>query len=266
MRGWRTRRRPARRIVKLPNPPCRDVLPSVPVPLADPCEGGSTPSVMRTLHPLRVPPYRLVVLALLLGLLWTGCDEATLGPTLRGSIDGRVLTFDGRAPIAGVSITTSPATGAIVTENDGTFRLRDVPSGPYNITARKSGFQSNTLSVAVRDDETTPATLFLERDDEASRSDSLTAEIINWNNRSVSSDSSFVDVEYRVRNVGTVPVASYEVYIRIATDGEVFFQEESGDALDAGQADIGTFSKFLRGRTAQAITVEDLYFEPADNN
>ena len=215
-------------------------------------------------RPRRIPrlaSLRLVVPALLFGLLLAGCDETTLTPGLRGTIDGQVLTFEDRAPVAGASITTSPATGAIVTNNDGTFQLRNIPSGSYNISVRKSGFQPSTLSVAVRDDEMTPATILLERDPEATRTDSLTAEIVNWRNRTVSADTTFVDVEYRVQNVGTTPIAAYEVYVRITTDGEPFFQEVQGDSLQPQQADVTTIATFLRDRTAQDVTIDDLWFE-----
>lgn len=218
---------------------------------------------MLLLHSLRVPPLRLVVTALLFGLLWTGCDEATLGPILRGSIEGQVRAFDDDTPIAGASVTTSPATGAFVTDDNGAFTLRNVDSGPYNLSVRKNGFRSNTLAVAVRDDETTPATIFLERDEDADQTDAVTAEIVNWVNRVESSDSTFVDVEYRVRNVGTTDVDAYEVYVRIETTGTSFFQEVRGEALPASQADVATFSKFIRSETAQSVTVDDIWFDSA---
>jgi len=228
-----------------PRPPCRDG----PLPL---------PNMTASL-PLRFAAW--VLAAGLLAALLTGCDEAVLGPTLRGSVDGRVLTFDGQQPVAGASITTSPATGAFVTDETGAFALSNVESGPYNVTVRKSGFRANTLSVAVRDDETTPATIFLERDAEATRTDSLAVEIVNWANRAEGSDSTFVDVEYRVRNAGTTDVRAYEVYVRLETGGDSFFQEVRGEALAASQVDVGTFSKFIRAETATAVAVDDVWFD-----
>jgi TolB protein len=209
------------------------------------------------------PAFPRLFLGVFLGVapLLVGCDDAVLGPTLRGTVDGRVLTFDGQQPVAGASITTSPATGAYVTDATGAFALSNIESGAYNITVRKSGFRANTLSVAVRDDATTPATILLERDAEATRTDSLAAEIVNWANRVEGPDSTFVDVEYRVRNAGTDDVAGYEVYVRIETDGDPFFQEIRGEALPAAQADIATVSKFIRGATATAVRVDDLWFD-----
>jgi hypothetical protein len=202
-------------------------------------------------------------------VLLVGCDDEVLGPTRTGRIAGEVRTYDTGAPVAGASITTSPATGAFVTDAEGRFTIADVESGPYNVSARKSGFQTNTLAVAVRDNETTPATLFLERDEDATQRDSLAAEITNWANRVVNADgtgpdSVFVDVEYRVRNAGTTDVSAYEVYVRIETTGDPFFQEVRGEALPATQADIATFSKFLRTERAERVVIEEVWFETTD--
>ncbi|WP_162899761.1 carboxypeptidase-like regulatory domain-containing protein [Salinibacter ruber] len=194
-------------------------------------------------------------------LLTAGCDEEVLGPTLRGSIEGQVRTFGSNAPIAGASVTTSPATGAFVTDGDGAFALRKVNSGAYNISVRRDGFQTNTLPVAVRDGEITPATIFLEKDEDADRTEEVNAEIVNWTNRAEGNDSTFVDVEYRVRNVGTADISAYEVYVRIETAGTSFFQEARGEMLPVSQADVGTFSKFIRGETAQSVAVDDVWFD-----
>lgn len=226
---------------------------------------------MREVHHRQHPSssFPLVAFALLYGLFLAGCDEAVLGPTLRGSIDGRVLTFEDTAPVAGAGVTTSPATGAFVTDDNGRFTISDVESGPYNISVRKSGFKSNTLSVAVRDDETTPATFFLDRDEDAAQTDSLAAEIVNWANRRVNKDgtgpdSTFVDVEYLVRNAGTTDVSAYEVYVRIETTGDPFFQEVRGETLPAAQTDVDTFSKFVRSETVQSVTIDDVWFDAED--
>lgn len=213
------------------------------------------------MRPLPFPSFPLLVL--FVALLLAGCDDEVLGPTLRGHIDGRVLAFDTRTPVAGASVTTSPATGAFVTDADGAFTLSNVDSGTYNLSVRKAGFRANTLSVAVRDDETTPATIFLERDAAATRVDSLAAEIVNWANRVVGPDTTFVDIEYRVENRGTTDLAGYEVYVRLTTPDGPFFQEIQGDALPSTQIDVGTVSKFIRNQTASAVRIDALWFERA---
>lgn len=116
---------------------------------------------MPRLPQLPSSPFSLVAFAFLFGLFLTGCDEAVLGPTLRGTIEGRVLMFD--------------------------------------------------------------------------------------------------DIEYRVCNTGRTDVNAYEVYVRIETTGSAFFQEIRGDALPAAQADVASFSTFIRSETAQAVTIEDVW-------
>ncbi|WP_022834510.1 carboxypeptidase regulatory-like domain-containing protein [Salisaeta longa] len=197
----------------------------------------------------------------------TACETATLGPTLLGSIDGRVLTAKDNRPVPNANITTTPATGAYVTAEDGTFRINDIEAGTYNITVRRTGYTANTVAVAVRDDEVTPATIFLEADDanDPSSADSLlSAEIVNWANRRINSDTTFVDIEYRVQNVGSDDIARYELYIRINTTTDSFYGEISGDSLRVAQSDIGTFVKFIRSNQAQEVNIEDVYVETTE--
>jgi hypothetical protein len=212
----------------------------------------------------RIMLWRLAVLAGL-ALFLLACEESTVGPTLEGSIDGRVLTFSDRQPVEGANVTTSPATGAFVTDADGRFALPDIEAGTYTITVRRSGFVSSTVSIAVREDESTPVTVFLEEDDDAeSQTPTLSASVVNWANRAVSDDSTFVDVEVRVRNDGASDIAVYEVYVQIDTDGEPFFYEVRGDSLRVGQADIETFSKFIRSNQAREVAVDTTYAEAVD--
>jgi hypothetical protein len=220
---------------------------------------------MYTLFSLRhsSSSFPLVACALLLGLFLTGCEDASLGPTLRGSIEGRVLDFRDRSPIEGAGITTSPATGSFLSGQNGSFSLTDLEAGTYSLTARRNGFTANTVAVSVRDGETTPVTILLEADDEATTDrPTLDASIVNWANRSLSPDSTFIDVEYRVRNDGEADISRYEVYVQIDTDADRFFQEVRGDSLRIGQADIGTFSKFIRGNTARSVAIDTVYAEP----
>ena len=73
----------------------------------------------------------------------------------------------------------------------------------------------------------------------------------------VGDDSVFVDVEDR-------DVSAYEVYVRIETSGDPFFQEVRGEGLPATQADIATFSKFIRTEQAERVVIEEVWFETTD--
>jgi len=208
--------------------------------------------------PLRTAP--AVFLALFLTA--TGCKESVLEPERFGSIQGRVLDFETGDPIAGASITTSPPTGAIVTNNNGEFSIEEVLAGNYTITGNKSGYDPNTVTVAVLSERTTQATLFLSEEDTTDTADdaSMSVEVLNFTNQ-VGTDSTDVRVQYRVRNTGEVTIPSYEVYFTILTTGDTYFEEQQGTNLGVGQQDIGEFTEFIGQDSATAVVIDTFFFE-----
>jgi hypothetical protein len=198
-------------------------------------------------------------------LLAAGCKESTLEPERFGSIEGRVLDFETGDPLAGASITTSPPSGAIVTRNDGTFRIEEVLVGNYTITGNKTGYDPNTVTIAVLADRITEATLFLSEEDTTDTDDeaSMTVDILNFTNQ-VGPDSTDVRVQYRVENTGEVTIPSYEVYFRIETTGTDYFEEQTGTDLGVGQLDIGEFTEFIGQDSATAVVVDTFFFEGQD--
>lgn len=206
------------------------------------------------------------LLVLLCGLLaFTGCKEATLGPELAGDLEGIVYDFETKAILPGAGITTSPPTSALVTDENGRFVLDDVPPGNYTITATRNGYVTSTTSVSVRENRMTQANVFLKKEEpKASTKTDLAVEILNWAART-RNDSAFVDVEYRVRNTGDAAIPAYEVYFRIGTPGENFFQEEKGANLNTTQADIGRFTRYTRKQQAQEVVVDNFWFQGKDS-
>src|SRR6056297_634218 len=96
-----------------------------------------------------------------------GCSKETITPETFGNIDGQVLNSETEDGVGSVNITTSPATNSILTNQDGSFSFNEVTTGNYNITASKSGFESATVSVNVREGKTATAQIFLKPDDES---------------------------------------------------------------------------------------------------
>ncbi len=94
----------------------------------------------------------------------SSCKEDTIQPELYGSISGVVMDQDAASAIEGASITTSPPTSAILTGKDGKFSIQDIPVGNYTITAQKNGYKKSSVSVSVRENAVTQATIFLEVD------------------------------------------------------------------------------------------------------
>ena len=103
---------------------------------------------------------KYILLLLILATL-TSCNENTVNPVLYGTISGVVLGPDGKTAVAGASITTNPASSAIVTDDSGKFIIQSVPVGSYSVSASKTGYDNTSVSVAVVSGETAQAVIFL---------------------------------------------------------------------------------------------------------
>ncbi len=218
----------------------------------------------RHVHTAYRPAYFLLLLSLVVAV--AACDEETIGPQTRGSVQGVVQDAETNAPITRANVTTSPPTQSVLTSDSGTFALPDIPTGNYSIEANKTGYDARAVQVNVQENQTASATILLERgDDFGEQSDSLAAEVTNWFNDRVNRDSTgpdsiFADVEFSARNAGDVRIRGYEVYFEINTAEGTFSQEVSGDSLDTGQRDIGGFRKYIPAE-AQNVRVQDVYWE-----
>jgi hypothetical protein len=92
-----------------------------------------------------------------------GVDKGMIGGTVRDAQ---------KQPIAGVAITTVPASTTAMSDASGVFKLTDVPVGTYSVVAAKAGYTSYTLagvgvaggiltniSLALTVDSTLPGTI-----------------------------------------------------------------------------------------------------------
>lgn len=214
---------------------------------------------MSVKHYLAVPVALVLALAFLMG-----CEDSTLGPDLAGDLTGQVLDFETNAPISGASVTTSPPSGALVTDGEGRFRINNLREANYTITVTRNGYQSNTVTIAVRDGQETQAVVFLQprEEDETTTPPAadLAVQLLNWTTRSVNADSVFAVVEYRVTNIGGVTVPQHEVYFRVDTDQGAFYQTAEGGQLAVGQIKLGQFQKFVGSATPSAVAVEGFWF------
>ncbi len=78
-----------------------------------------------------------------------GLSERALAQAvdLRVSISG-IVKGDG-ATVAAVRVSLDEAQVSVVSDSDGRFTLKAVPSGHYHLTARKAGFAGKTVAVAI---------------------------------------------------------------------------------------------------------------------
>lgn len=171
------------------------------------------------------------------------------------SIRGVVLDDTTGAAIAGASVTTTPATEAILTNSSGEFRIDDIPTGDYAIIVRKYGYERRTVNVAVRENRITQATITLSppTKQEELRTESSVS-ITNWWN-TFNSDSTMVtvNVEYRIANNGSIPIPSYSILFEIESPRGVFSHQEEGTNLEVGQTRPGKFSVEIPGEEATRV-------------
>ena len=74
----------------------------------------------------------------------------------------------------------------------------------------------------------------------------------------------FVEVQYRVDNVGRSLASAYEVYFQTETDGDTFYDEAVGDTLRPGQSDIGSFERYTYSRTATDVQINGIWVADTD--
>ncbi|WP_163325215.1 carboxypeptidase regulatory-like domain-containing protein [Draconibacterium mangrovi] len=106
------------------------------------------------------------LLILFIAMLLLACEEEKLDIDKFGSIRGQILDGETYGPLDGVQIATNPASTSTITNTDGVFEFNKVTEGELAVTARKKDYLSNTVSVAVYENETTTLTFFLLKDDD----------------------------------------------------------------------------------------------------
>lgn len=66
-----------------------------------------------------------------------------------GAVAGRVVDEASGAPVASATVTLSPTGRSVVTNDQGHFRLADVPSGQYRLEIRHIRYGTDTVSIEV---------------------------------------------------------------------------------------------------------------------
>jgi hypothetical protein len=91
-----------------------------------------------------------IAFACLLAIVAIGCSEDnSVGPGGSSAITGRVIDALTNAPLAGASISTTPATQSVVTDTGGNFTIANVAAGTYAINASRAGYANATLPVTM---------------------------------------------------------------------------------------------------------------------
>jgi TolB protein len=110
--------------------------------------------------------FPLLLFCIISVFVFTSCEEDTVQPETYGSISGSVYDADDiKTPVSGASVTTNPPTSALLTDSNGKFKVSNIPVGSYVITVSKSGYDKGTISVSVKEGETSEASVLLTQSD-----------------------------------------------------------------------------------------------------
>ena len=102
------------------------------------------------------------VLALALCMM-TSCKkvEEITNPTKYGKIQGFVTNYNTSEPIQGVNISLSPTGASAVTGSDGRYEFANLEPGRYTVQGMKNGFESNTKTITIVEDQVSSGDMML---------------------------------------------------------------------------------------------------------
>jgi hypothetical protein len=91
----------------------------------------------------------LGLLVISLAFIFAGCTGSNgAAGSSSGAISGTVTTATGAAPLAGVTVSTSPSAGTTTTDGSGNYSL-SLPAGSYTITFALTNYTSGTTTANV---------------------------------------------------------------------------------------------------------------------
>lgn len=103
-----------------------------------------------------------IVLISLLSLLFCFTSSIANSPSQKtGTLTGKVLDRESEEPISFAYLHVEELSRTIATHSDGTFELRNLPSGSFTISVQRIGYQTLSRTVEISDDETTNITITL---------------------------------------------------------------------------------------------------------
>ena len=97
-------------------------------------------------------------------LLLTACREDTIELKTFGSLVGSVFETGENLAVEGVTISTTPATSLILTDDFGRFELNNIEVGTYTVRAEKDGFKTVIESITVFENKVANVIIQVETD------------------------------------------------------------------------------------------------------
>ncbi len=72
-------------------------------------------------------------------LITVSCSEDTIDLVGLGSVKGKVVRVGTNEPLENVKISTNPGSSTVFTDAEGAYRLENVPTGDYSLSAQREG-------------------------------------------------------------------------------------------------------------------------------
>ena len=107
----------------------------------------------------------LILISILFLSISCSKEESPVEPEAKtgGVIEGKVISAETGEGISQVLVTTANSSSSTTTEFDGSYRIENVASGNFKITASKSGYYSSELSVKVDSGKVTRGDFVLQK-------------------------------------------------------------------------------------------------------
>lgn len=105
----------------------------------------------------------VIFVVIIFVLVFASCSDDVLDPELFGTITGTVYDSADKSPLADVSVSSNPATAVVISDGSGKFSLKEVPVGTYSLTFKKNGYKNETISITVREDQSTESVVMLDK-------------------------------------------------------------------------------------------------------
>lgn len=96
--------------------------------------------------------FKKISLPLIMFSLFISCSEDTIDLEGLGSVMGRVVENGTNEPIENVKISTNPASSTVFTDEEGFYRIENIPSGEYSLSAQKDGLLAEFEAISILSD------------------------------------------------------------------------------------------------------------------
>ncbi|MEI7502101.1 MAG: carboxypeptidase-like regulatory domain-containing protein [Paludibacter sp.] len=107
----------------------------------------------------------LFYISLLFIASFISCESEKLDIATYGKISGQVLDGETYLPIQGALITTTPASVSTLSDTKGNFSILKVKEGDIAINIKKKDYLTNSMTVAIYENDSTPMNFLIFKDD-----------------------------------------------------------------------------------------------------